>query len=108
MYVCVADVARYLAHYAEWGVVSAVSPEYFLIPFGTLQSFADGPLNNSTGTPYFYIAQVSDTMHNIQYNNTVSFSVSQAQSDYCVNKAFDPEEPLCARLTLYGKVSQAL
>lgn len=96
--------ARYLSHFADWGVVAAVSPEYSLMPFGTIQSFADGTLKNSTGVPYFYISPMSDTYHNIQYNNSVALTISQAESDYCTKKGYDPEEPLCARLTLFGKV----
>ena len=104
VFLCLA-AARYLAHYADWGVVSAISPEYNLMPFGTIQSFADGPLSNSTGTPYFYIADVSDTYKNIHFNNSVSMTISQAESQYCLDKKYDPEEPTCARLTLFGKVN---
>ena len=99
--------ARYLAHFADWGIVSAVSPAYQYIPFGTMQSFADGPLDGSTGVPYFYIAEISDTYKNVQYNNTVSFSMTQAESAYCREKGLDPEEPLCSRVILYGKVKVA-
>ncbi|ELT96438.1 hypothetical protein CAPTEDRAFT_152010 [Capitella teleta] len=98
------QMARYLSHFADWGVVAAVSPEYSLMPFGTIQSFADGTLKNSTGVPYFYISPMSDTYHNIQYNNSVALTISQAESDYCTKKGYDPEEPLCARLTLFGKM----
>ena len=72
-----------------------------------MQSFADGPIGGSTGVPYFYIAEVSDTYNNVQYNNTVSFSMTQAESAYCREKGLDPEEPLCARVILYGKVKVA-
>jgi hypothetical protein len=99
-----AEMARYLAHYADWGVVAAISPEYGFMPFGTIQSFADGPLGNSTGVPYFYVSVISDTYHNIQHNNSVSLTISQAESNYCEKMMYDPEEPLCARLTLFGKV----
>ena len=96
--------ARYLAHYSDYGIMSAISPEYGYIPFGTLQSFADGTMDSSTGIPYFYIANVSDTYKNIAYNNSVSLSMTQAESSYCREKGYDPEEPLCARMILYGKV----
>ena len=96
--------ARYLAHYADWGVVSAVSPDFGYVPFGTLQSYADGPLGNSTGIPYFYISVMSDTYKNIKYNNSASFTVSMAESSMCEDSNLDPEEPTCSRLTLVGKV----
>lgn len=96
--------ARYLIHYADWGVVSALSPDYGYVPFGIVQSFADGPLNASTGIPYFYIASISDAHKNMAYNNTVSLAVSQAEDIYCAKMDLDPEEPLCSRVTLTGKV----
>ena len=66
--------ARYLTHFADWGIVSAMSPEFGHQPFGTLQSFADGLIENSTGTPYFYIARISDTAKvRIFVNRTVGF-----------------------------------
>lgn len=98
------QMARYLAHYADWGAVAAISPEFNLIPFATVQSFADGTMKNSTGTPYFYISVMSDTYKNIQHNNSISLTISLAQSDYCSKKGLDPEEPPCARLTLFGKM----
>ncbi len=96
--------ARYIAHYAVWGTISALSPEYDGVPFGTIQSFADGPLSDSTGVPYFYIADISDTHRNIAYNNSASLSLSQAEGPYCQNMGLDPEEPTCSRVTLVGKV----
>ena len=44
------------------------------------------------------------SIQNINYNNTVSLSVTQAMSDYCSKQDIDPEEPICARVTLTGKV----
>ena len=74
------------------------------MPFGTLQSYADGLLSNSTGIPFFYIAKVSDTYKNIAYNNSVSMTVTQNEGEYCKQKGWDPEEPVCSRVTLTGKV----
>ena len=75
--------ARYLAHYSVWGVVSALSAEYDGLPFGTIQSFADGPLDNSTGVPYFYISPLSDTYKNIQRSASVSLTLTEASGEYC-------------------------
>ena len=75
--------ARYLAHYSIWGVVSALSAEYDGLPFGTIQSFADGPLDNSTGVPYFYISPLSDTYKNIQRSASVSLTLTEASGEYC-------------------------
>ncbi|KAI0241659.1 Protein CREG1 [Lamellibrachia satsuma] len=61
-------------------------------------------MDKSTGIPYFYIANISDTYKNLVYNNSVSLSMTQAESSYCREQGYDPEEPLCARMILYGKV----
>jgi len=99
-----AKMARYLAHYADWGVVSAISPDFGYIPFGSLQSISDGPIGNGTGTHYFYMSPWSDTYHNVKYNNSVSLFISRAESDYCQNNSLDPEEPICSRVTLMGRI----
>ena len=92
-------------HYANWGVFNAISPDFGYVPFGTVQSYVDGPLKNSTGSPYFYIASISDTYKNMKYNNSVSLTISQAESNYCADKKYDPEEPTCARVIVTGQVS---
>jgi len=94
--------ARYMVRNADWGIISASSAIYHQA-FGTLVSFADGPVGGSTGTPYFYIAEMSTTWKNLQHDNTISFTFSEAQSDYCVLNDFDPMDPPCARIMLTGK-----
>ncbi|KXJ23402.1 Protein CREG2 [Exaiptasia diaphana] len=98
-----AAMARYLVHYSDWTIVSAFSPEY-LQPFGTLQSYADGVIGNSTGIPYFYISKFSDTYKNIEYNNTVAVTVTENESELCKQQGYDPEEPVCSRVTITGEV----
>lgn len=83
--------------------MSAISPEYQQ-PFGTLQSYADGMIGNSTGIPYFYISKLSDTYKNIEYNNTVAVTVTENESELCKKYGYDPEEPVCSRVTVTGKV----
>merc|ERR1712126_365064 len=67
-------------------------------PFGTLISFADG----NTGVPYFYISPWSTTWKDIMFNNTISLTVSEAESDYCEGKGLDPMEPICGRIMVTG------
>ena len=45
-------------------------------------------------------------VQNMKFNNLASFSVSEAQSDYCKEHSWDPEEPLCSRVSLNGRVSR--
>lgn len=84
IYICfLLFIARYLAHYSDWGIISAFSAEYGAIPFGTLQSFADGPINNSTGIPFFYVSPMSDTYKNAQFNSSISLTLTEASGSYC-------------------------
>merc|ERR1719392_289507 len=101
------EFARYMIRNALWGIVSAYSPIYKQ-PFGTLQSFADGPDGNSTGIPYFYIAEWSTTWKHIMHNNTVSLTTSEATGDYCDASSLDAMEPLCARIMLTGTMELVL
>jgi len=99
-----AKMARYLAHYADWGIVSTLSTDYGLTPFGILQSFSDRKLGNSTGTPYFYMSVMSDVWRNLEQNDTASLALTQAESDWCESHELDPLEPICSRATYVGKI----
>ena len=68
-------------------------------------SFSDGTVDNSTGVPYFYLAAADPVVQNIKLNPWASLSLSLAQSDYCKTHNWDPEEPLCSRVTVTGKVN---
>lgn len=99
------DTARYIAHYMDWCIISTVSLAYHGVPCGIPVSVSDGPVNNSTGVPYIYIAPASPTSHDLEKNSSSSFSFSEAMSDYCLKNKYITEDPRCARLTLVGKVS---
>jgi len=97
--------ARYMIRNGDWGTL-ATSSGIYKQAFGDLVSFADGPVGSNKGAPYFFISSMSTTWKNIQHNNTVSLTVSEAQSDYCETRGIDPMEPTCARITLTGQVEQ--
>lgn len=75
------------------------------MPFGSPRSVSDGPVNNGTGVPYIYISEADPFTKNLQQDPKASFSFSEAQTDYCVRKKFDTEDPRCARLTIFGEVT---
>ena len=97
--------ARYIVHNSDWGSISTISVSLNGAPFGVVMSFSDGTVDNSTGVPYFYLAAADPVVHNIKSNPWASLSLSEAQSDYCKAHNWDPEEPLCSRTTLTGKVN---
>ena len=86
------------------------------IPFGNIYSFADGPCNNATGTPYIYGTFMDQSFVDSVENYFVSMTFTEASlSSVCANhhgisscmigtKYGDPENPVCARLTLTGQL----
>ena len=101
---CAFYLARYIAHYMDWCIISTISIQYNGIPTGIPVSVADGPVDNGTGVPYIYIAPAAPTSKDLKHNASSSFSFSEAMSDYCLKKKYIAEFPKCARLTLAGKV----
>lgn len=97
-----AKTARYIVHNTIWGSVSTISVALSGAPFSVVTSFSDGTGNNSTGIPYFYLSSFDPVNKNIKVNNWASLSVSEAESDYCKEHDWDPEEPLCSRVSLTG------
>ena len=92
-------------HNYDWGFISTISASFDGAPFGMATSFSDGTVTNSTGVPYFYLAKYDPVVKNIELNAMSSLALSEAQSDYCKEHDWDPESPLCSRVTLMGKVS---
>ena len=91
-------------HNTDWGTVSTLSAKLPGVPFGTSESFCDGPLSDSTGIPYFYLTPDNPTATDVQANPLASLTVTEAQTGYCAKKKWDPEDPQCARVCLSGKV----
>jgi len=115
-----ADTARWLVHSLDWGVVSTISSrlgqEGQSVPFGNVYSFVDGPCDGSTGIPYIYGTYLDQTYKDAMNNDIVSLTLSESSLssvcsqrkglDSCMlgTKYGDPENPVCARLTLTGQL----
>jgi len=106
------------------------------VPFGNVYSFVDGPCANATGTPYFYGTFLDQSFRDWQANHsTASLTITEASlvaaadggsRRACRNNSKDddiittcriahssgaaaggdPENPVCARLTLTGTLVQ--
>jgi hypothetical protein len=130
--------ARWMVHSLNWGVLSTVSSRLVdeinnqAIPFGNPYSFVDGPCRKSTGTPYFYGAYMDQSFKDSLINANAAFTLSEAslpsvcldrsssKSTATSNSPFkrkdcqigvnygDPENPLCARLALTGKLVEVI
>ncbi|XP_076804128.1 protein CREG1-like [Clavelina lepadiformis] len=100
--------ARYLLHYSNWGVIGTISTHYNRsgLPFTNVIVVSDGPLDNSTGVPYFYVFDGDMSVEDAVKNNEVSLTLSEntVGYKYCNGLNYDPELPLCARVTLAGKL----
>lgn len=108
--------ARWMSHTLDWGVLSTRSSRLDdSPPFGNVYSFIDGPCEESTGIPYFYGSAMDQSFKDLCMDDAASFTLSEASLpftcggvnlDGCKISAMggDPENPLCARLTMTGKL----
>jgi len=117
-----AKTARWMVHALDWGVVSTISSRLGghderspAVPFGNVYSFVDGPCDKATGIPYLYGTYMDQTFADTKSNEMVSLTLSESSlSSVCPNDAIkscqlgskfgDPENPMCARVTLTGKL----
>ena len=105
-----ADVARWAIARAQFGVLSTTSIQFNKVPWGKYVAVSDGihsdsVLENSTGTPYFYLTELAQSGRNIAEYPKASFAVSQATftgENYC--KAISAEDPTCVGVTLSGNM----
>ncbi|XP_063608261.1 protein CREG1-like [Penaeus indicus] len=102
----VAKVARYIVHTSDWATVATFSTQKVTegFPFGNILSVSDGPIDKSSGTPYMYLTPLDFTAIDLEKDNRASLTMSEAQSDYCHKKDFDPEDPRCARILITGEI----
>ena len=117
---------RWMVHSLEWGVLTTISSRLTsdsqqVMPFGNVYSFVDGSCDNSTGVPYFYGTYMDQSFQDIQQNPMVSLTLSEASlATVCGGQNHllpacdasqrhqgyygDAESPVCARLTLSGRM----
>ncbi|XP_050432676.1 protein CREG1-like [Adelges cooleyi] len=100
----IALMARYIVHESDWGTLSYVGNQSFMagVPMGRVYSVSDGTVSNSTGVPYIMLSPMDLTYQDVMVTKKCSLTLSLAQSNYCSRKAYDPEDPRCAQLTLTG------
>ncbi len=113
-----AATARWMVHSLDWGTLTTISTRIGdrNVPFGNIYSFVDGTCTNSTGIPYFYGTYLDQSLIDSMENPRVSLSLSEASlSSVCgnkdgleecslISKYGDPENPVCARLTITGEL----
>ncbi|XP_048350338.1 protein CREG2 [Sphaerodactylus townsendi] len=98
--------ARFLVHYNNWGFLATKSTQEKIqgAPFGNCLSISDGPSDNSTGTPFFYVTPKDNTIADLMKNSIASLTLPEVERDFCRKTVVDPEDPRCARLILTGQM----
>jgi hypothetical protein len=117
-------LARLMVHTLDWGVLTTLTSRLSkegdsvttAMPFGNVYSFVAGPCksNATTGTPYLYATYLDQSLQDMKRNPSASLTLSEASvASVCGAEALearkllsdnsgDPENPVCARLTLSG------
>ncbi|BES96035.1 Cellular repressor of E1A-stimulated genes 1 [Nesidiocoris tenuis] len=100
----IARYARYIVHYTDWTTVGHISHQERTnwFPSARVFSMADGPMGQSTGTPYVYASFHDPTPRDLKTDPRCSMTMSLAQTDYCKNRNLDPEDPRCSQVILTG------
>ncbi|XP_054830287.1 protein CREG2 [Eublepharis macularius] len=101
-----ARTARFLVHDNDWGFLATKSTQEKMqgAPFGNFLSISDGPTDNSTGTPFFYVTPKGTTVVDLMKNSIASLTLPEAEGDFCRKTIVDPDDPRCARLILTGQM----
>ncbi|XP_037077728.1 protein CREG1-like [Pollicipes pollicipes] len=104
----VAAMARYVVHVSDWTAMATISSREPTrgMPFANVFSVADGTRYRSTGVPYLYLTDMEISVKDLRVNNNASLTMSLAQTTFCQQHDYDPEDPLCAHVILSGRVLQ--
>ncbi|XP_027573912.1 protein CREG2 [Pipra filicauda] len=101
-----AGTARFLARHNTWGFVAtrAARGKIQGMPYGNCLLLSDGPINNSTGIPFFYVTPKDNTVTDLLKNPMASLTLPETDGNFCRKNVIDPEDLRCARLTLMGQM----
>ncbi|XP_005575160.2 protein CREG2 isoform X1 [Macaca fascicularis] len=101
-----AATARSLAHASASGCLATVSAHEKIqgLPFGSCLPISDGPFNNSTGIPFFYMTAKDPVVADLMKNPTASLMLPESEGEFCRKNIVDPEDPQCVRVTLTGQM----
>ncbi|NWS68870.1 CREG2 protein, partial [Crotophaga sulcirostris] len=108
-----AGTARYLARFFSWGFVFffAAHGKIQGMPYGNCLLLSDGPVNNSTGIPFFFVTPKDFFLADLLKNPVASFFLPEADFFFCsyffsaffsffFKNLIDPEDPRFFLLTL--------
>ncbi|EAX01814.1 cellular repressor of E1A-stimulated genes 2, isoform CRA_a [Homo sapiens] len=80
-----AATARSLAHASVWGCLATVSTHKKIqgLPFGNCLPVSDGPFNNSTGIPFFYMTAKDPVVADLMKNPMASLMLPESEGEFC-------------------------
>uniref|UniRef100_A0A670IAY6 Cellular repressor of E1A stimulateds 2 n=1 Tax=Podarcis muralis TaxID=64176 RepID=A0A670IAY6_PODMU len=99
-----ARAARFLIHSSSWDFWPRDPQKIRGAPFGNCLSISDGPKDNSTGIPFFYVTPKDNTVADLMKNSVASLTLPEAEGDICRKTIVDPDDPRCVRLILTGQM----
>jgi len=71
-------------------------------PFNNVFSYSEGLSGDSNGDLYFFVSDFDQSIKDMKKHNFTSMVISEYQNGVCKEKKLDPEDVLCARLTISG------
>ncbi|XP_075594400.1 protein CREG2 isoform X6 [Balearica regulorum gibbericeps] len=79
-----AGTARFLARYNTWGFVATRAAQRKIqgMPYGNCLLLSDGPVNNSTGIPFFYVTPKDNTVADLLKNPMASLTLPEADGNF--------------------------
>ena len=109
-----AQTARWLVHSADWGTLSSLASSGAganpSAVAATTASISDGAAGASTGRLWFYLMGGEGVeAGGDSWAAALTLSEAQVHSNTCESSygKFDPEDPMCAKLTLSGTMQPA-
>ena len=96
--------ARYVIHESDWISIATVSSIKWANshPFVNIKSMSDGPKSQGTGVPYLFMTDLDFSGADLQKDSRCTLMASLAESSYCADKQYDPQDPRCTRVILMG------
>ncbi|XP_075594395.1 protein CREG2 isoform X4 [Balearica regulorum gibbericeps] len=84
-----AGTARFLARYNTWGFVATRAAQRKIqgMPYGNCLLLSDGPVNNSTGIPFFYVTPKDNTVADLLKNPMASLTLPEADGNFCSSRS---------------------
>ncbi|KAM4795255.1 protein CREG2 [Rhinophrynus dorsalis] len=101
-----ANNARLLVYQSKWGFLATLSTQDKIqgVPFGQVLLTSDGPMENGTGEPFFYVNPKATFVPDLLKNPLASVTFLNPDSDFCRKSFTEPDDSQGAALTLTGQM----